>query len=608
MSNERINQINLPNKYLVPFVGDDYPKDNIQDQISNIKKNQQINIMNKVKNTTIPNFDPTNIYNPTFKKNQINNPTEQHISNVNSDRYDPYVDFLLARGLINNDNNIRYETTAINIDSSFRQIEPNVTLNETHSLLLNALTINNNQITVYDPNHNYKVDTRITMSGVQNPEIVIRCGGTFNNIIFIPNTNIMIINYNYENYGISINLPYDASGNIDVNYITNKNNYVETEASLTLNISGFVGNSPSVGTYYDNIPINSINITHNVTLIKDLDNNIYPLINLKYTYIPIYTQTPITSMTPFNVTIIFYYIYGIPINIINAGYPISQDNIVEYHTIISTSLNTYTFKIKYFVPYEYTTILPFGGNNMIISQINDILEGYANPNYYIINLDKIYRNVYMIRMISSEFPNSENPIKENNNKLYWQNEDDGDYVYSIAVNPGKYDPVNLITAMETLFYNTPRINYNQDSTNANAIRYTNHNYIKVNINTNTDIVTFTSYREAFFITPFIDVQPLIPTDYTLDTEPYIGYIITINHPNHNLSVNQVITITGSLSYMGIPSSVLNSQHTIYNVLDSNNYQIKLLYCHHRQALNSPLSNPLKRKNTEIIYIYIYIYI
>ena len=28
-----------------------------------------------------------------------------------------------------------------------------------------------------------------------------------------------------------------------------------------------------------------------------------------------YTSMPITSMSPFNVTVIFYYIYGIPINI-----------------------------------------------------------------------------------------------------------------------------------------------------------------------------------------------------------------------------------------------------------------------------------------------------
>jgi len=569
MSYEKIQQINLPNKYLIPFVDENYPKDSIQDQLSNIKKNKQINISNNLKNTTIPNFDPTNIYNPTYKKPQTN------ISTVNNDKFDPYVDFLLARGLINNDNNIRYETTAINIDSTFRQIDPIVTTIETHNLTMNPLIVNDKILTVYDSNHNYNINDRIMLSGVQNPEIIIRCGKSFNNIIFIPNTTIMIINYNYENYGVPIELPTDINGNIDVTYVQNNNNYIETIQSLTLNISGFIGNSPDVGTYYDSVPINSINITHNVTLLKDLNNNIYPLINLKYVYNQIYTSMPITSMTPFNVTITFYYIYGIPINVINAGYPTTQDNIIQYHTILNVSQNTYSFILNYSVPIEYTNIQLFGGNDIYISLINDIVEGYSDPNYYIINLDKIYQNVYMVRMISSEFPNSENPIKSSNNKIYWQNEDDGDYIYSIAVDPGKYNTVDLISTLELLFYNTPRTNYNIDIQNINAPIYTNHNYIKVNINTNSDIVTFKSYREAFLSTPFIDIQPSIPYDYTADTAPYIGYIITIKHSNHHLTIGQSILIMGAISYMGIPINILNTTHVICNVLDINTYQIKL---------------------------------
>ena len=583
MSNERITQIDLPNKYLAPFVGDNYPREYINDQISNIKKNQQINIDHKPKNTTIPNYDPTNIYNPTYKKNLLNNPTEQNVSTFGSDRYDPYIDFLLSRGLINNENNIRYETTAINIDSGYRQIDPIVSINESHNILLNSLTVSGNIMTIYDPAHNYNINDRIMISGVQNPQIIIRCGGSFrgtetvsfNNIIFVPNTNIMIINYNYENYGIPINLPYDSNNNIDVSYVSNSNNYVSTIAPLTLNINGFLGNSPGTGTYYNNIPINSINITQNVNLIKDLSGNLYPLINLKYVYTPIDTYMPITSMTPFNVIITFYYIYGIPINVINAGYPTTQNNILQYQTITNISQNTYSFILNYTVPTNYTNIQPFGGNNVLVSYINDIQEGYANPNYYIINLDKIYRNVYMIRMISSEFPNSENPITPNNNKIYWQNEDDGDYVYNIAVNPGKYNPVDLISAMETLFYNTQRIFYNEDTKNINAPIYTNHNYIKVNINTNSDIVSFTSYQEAFFIAPFINIQPSIPIDPTLDTAPYSGYILTINHPNHHLVAGNIILINGAISYFGIPTSVLNSQQTIYKVIDQNTYQIQL---------------------------------
>ena len=585
MSNEKISQIDLPNKYLVPFVGENYPRELINDQISNINKFKPTNINNKPRNVTVPNFDPDNIYNPTYKKNRDNQsaPTEQNISNMNGDRYDPYIDFLLSRGLINNDNSIRYETIAINIDSAFRQINPIVTMFDTHNLQNNSLTVSGNLMTVYDPAHEYTIDDRIMLSGVQNPEIIIRCGGTSNGlylttydgIIFIPNTNIMIINYNYENYGIPIRLPLDFSGNIVASYVQDTNNYVSTPNPLTLAINGFVGNSPGAGAYYESIPINAINITHNITLIKDLSNNLYPLINLKYTYYQVYPSMPITLMSPFNVIITFNYIYGIPINVINAGYPTTQNNIIEYHTITKTSLNTYSFELPYTVPSEYTNINSFGGNTMVISKINDLLQGYSNPNQYTINLDKIYRNVYMVRMISSEFPNSENPINSTNNKIYWQNEDDGDYVYSIALNAGKYTPNDLVSALEALFYDTPRINYEQDSINPNTPTYTNHNYIKVNINTNTDIVTFTSYKEAFFIAPFINVHPAIPIDYTQDTDLYVGYVITIKHPNHYLSVGDIIVISGAISYFGIPTTVLNATHTIYKVLDTNTYQIQL---------------------------------
>lgn len=574
MSYQKQSFINSPNKFIIPFVGDNFPQQNMLDQISNITKNtQNMNIGPPKQQFNIPhtnNYIQESVLNPAdIPYIKEKNPTEQNISSTEyGDRYDPYVDFLQTRGLINNNNTVRYETTAINIDSAFRQINPMVSVFESHKInYINPLNVDgsSNILTINDPDNTYSVGDRIMLSGVSNPQVVIRCGGNYNGLIFTMNSSLLIINYNFENPGIPINLQssYDIS-----------NNLITTITNLVLNISGFNGNSTGTGTYYNNIPINNINGNHTATLLKDASNNYYATINLNKIYTEIYGN--MTTMNPFNVTITYNYISGIPTNIINAGYPITATNIIDYHIITSTTKDTYTVNLL-----QNSLIKLSFGNNIIVSKINDIKQGYDEPNYYIINLDKIYKNVYMVRLISSEFPNSENVIKNTpetakNNRLYWQNQDDGDYIYYIEIPPGNYNPNDLMSALETLFYETPRINYNADSTNPNTPIYTNHNYIKVDINTNTDIVTFKSYREAFFVEPFINVQPSIATDPTKDPSvPYVGYILTIYHPSHNVTVNTQILISGAISYFGIPVSTLNSQQTVINVIDANNYQIKL---------------------------------
>ena len=74
----------------------------------------------------------------------------------------------------------------------------------------------------------------------------------------------------------------------------------------------------------------------------------------------------------------------------------------------------------------------------------------------------------MVKIISSEFPNSEKIIKntpasKQNNKIYWQNLDDGDHIYSAEISAGNYKSNELEIALEKVFYDTGRINYLNDN-------------------------------------------------------------------------------------------------------------------------------------------------
>ena len=63
---------------------------------------------------------------------------------------------------------------------------------------------------------------------------------------------------------------------------------------------------------------------------------------------------------------------------------------------------------------------------------------YPTPSSFIMNLPKSFSNIYRITLLSTEFPNMEQvirsyPAAKKNNKIYWQNQEDGEQVYSITI-------------------------------------------------------------------------------------------------------------------------------------------------------------------------------
>jgi hypothetical protein len=167
-------------------------------------------------------------------------------------------------------------------------------------------------------------------------------------------------------------------------------------------------------------------------------------------------------------------------------------------------------------------------------------------------------------------------INEQNNKIYWQNHDDGEYLYCIEIPQGNYTSTELEDIMTQTFYDTPRINYEHDVLLNDIISYTNHNNIAIDINTSNNIVTFTSHVKSYAVNPLINTNPIINTDPEQDPSvPITNYKISIEHKNHNLLVGDKITISDAISHMGIPDTIINSEHTIYEIASEHIYTIEL---------------------------------
>jgi hypothetical protein len=209
---------------------------------------------------------------------------------------------------------------------------------------------------------------------------------------------------------------------------------------------------------------------------------------------------------------------------------------------------------------------------MFVAKITEINYGYTEANNYKVTLGKTFSNVVLVKMVSSVFPNIADVFFTSgllqNNKLYWQNFDDGTNTYSIAIEGGSYDPTTLIAEIESKIYATPKI-----VTDPNGI-YTSNNYIRMFIDTNTNIVKFYSFKEGYLSYPITNISPPITASSTSATT----YTLTIAHTGHNFTSSDIgtkIIFTGFIEDMGISASDLNGEHAITSIVDANSYTIAL---------------------------------
>ncbi len=553
-------------------------------------------------------------------------------SNKNKE-YDPYDDFLRSNGLLTDTYKPRVNATYINVDSRSRTMITELVKNDEIELSKNPLfyttaSVNNlnalvkiNLLSISIPNHNFKKDDRVTISGIQSQPISIRALYKYTNdsnqdkygyaIIFQEGSKSAIIKCNYEKSVIwngswfedsssqMANLSFDPYFRVGegIDYTTLKN---YDTSKLYVTMSGFTSSS---GNMIGNVSVNFLNSTHRIyfsnpdnsgdTFINSPNGiNVVEKITGFYILLPQkFTGAP--ALNPNNqqdremvINMDFRYIGGIPINELNADMPISNDNINGYFTIYSTTENTINIKLNndtYYInpkPSNKPQLgqIPenFGGDKIKISLIEQIIKGNGNPNNYVLQLSKSIHNIFMIKLVGTIFPNTSKIFRNNkNNKIYWQNLDDGEVLYNTSIPEGNYTPTNLSKTLKTEMNKIARKGMSDTPSNVKDGGYTNKIFFDVIIDSNTDVTTFTSFKEAKLRQPIQNIKDdagnppsLIST--TVGNPPYT---LQIRHPSHGVSIGDNVIFEGFVTTSGIPDTVLNKQHTIANVLDVDNYEI-----------------------------------
>jgi len=543
------------------------------------------------------NLDDDKEINLNQKKSIINN----NIFNFDKAKeeksdYNEYQHYLAKNGLLNpnkiNNYKNKYLVEYENINSGNRIHTPicsvgnSIILNSNPfkfvSVTTNGITMNK-YLSISADVSNLSVNDNLTLTGLNN----------FTNIIkFKYNTNIIFVDKkSYVKICINPNI---QTSNLQ-NLITNAPKY--DFSNVTVTITGFQGSSTNTsgsaaGFYFGNYPINLLNNTFQIYL-SPPNQPIPPNYDLSYFYIVMpynfdssYLPTlPNKTYDGYNITFQFNHICGVPINIINAQYPLNTNYLLGYQTIYSIKSNSFLIELQ--KPWlGDNNGITFGGNLIYYSKVNKIITGYPNPNNYNIKLSKEYKKLIGMRIINSVFPASENVFSSLNSNLclYWQNKSDGNTIYKITITPGTYDTTSLKNEIETKIANVLKIPDPSINVFVGGSLYSPNNYITVDFNMNNNITKFSSYNKYIFINPpILSIEPNMLVG-VIQNHTYIAssYIMKISQPNHNMMEGDTITFSGMLTTLftyetnttyAMPDIALNSTFNVNKVLNIDTYNV-----------------------------------
>ena len=460
-------------------------------------------------------------------------------------------------------------STLINIDSSFRTIYPKHIYESNNKVLkLNPIkfTKDSNIIRFFYENHNLLPNDNITIQNVEGNIKILN-----NSIYLINNVNYAIIKI--DNDIDNDYLKYNTELYININIIENQN------------IPNFINNIPFnslIGIkkcyiYNDIINISSIINNDLYYLCKDifnidiLKNNYIDLLNKSFIFIDIdlpYINNNKHYYIIENIFKITYlHINGIKLGNLNANYPINNFNYQNSYTV-NNVINSDEFEI--ILNYKSYNSNYAGGKYIQIYKIINTINGYPNANNYVINLKKTFNNITKIELLSMELPYTDMVIKTNiNDKLYWKNIEDGDYIYSIQIEEGFYTSTTLLDNLKTKMNNVKR----KDNTNINQI----YNIFDIILDSSIHKITF----QSFNIVKLPNCLSIVSN--TIDNEVY--YILSVNHPNNilqkddNITISDVSNVTikdtdGQIK--AIDGSYFNKTHKIISSnIKNNTYDILL---------------------------------
>ena len=458
-------------------------------------------------------------------------------------------------------------STLINIDSSFRTINPKHIYESNNKVLkLDPIkfTKNSNIIRIFYENHNISLGDNIT---IQNVEGIIKI---LNNSIYLIN------NFNYAIIKIDNEINSD---------------YLDYTSELYMNID--IIENQIIPNFINNIPFNSFigikkcyiysDVTNNIInndlyyLFKDilnidiLTNDYTELLNKSFIFISIdlpYINNNKHYYVINNIFKISYlHINGIKLGNLNANYPINNFNYQNSHVVYNV-INNDEFEI--ILNYKSYNSNNAGGKYIQIYKIINTINGYPNADKYVINLKKTFNNISKIELVSMELPYTDIVIKKDiNDKLYWMNIEDSDYIYSIQLEEGFYTSISLLDNLKNKMNNTKR----KDNTNINEI----YNIFDIILDTSVHKIIFRGYN----IVKLPNCLSLVIN--TINNEVY--YILSVNHPNNILQENDSITISNvsNVTIRDIDGQIkvidgiyFNKTHQISNInIKNNTYDIVL---------------------------------
>lgn len=186
---------------------------------------------------------------------------------------------------------------------------------------------------------------------------------------------------------------------------------------------------------------------------------------------------------------------------------------------------------------------------------------YPFHNHYKVSLGRPFYNVKKIIMRSSEFPNTEQlirdtPLNKANNKIYWRNAGTST-IYTASIPPGNYRPSSLQTQIQVSMNQVRRIIPSEDPLDADT--FTFHEFT-VSIDTVSDICSFSSLSSRQVAGPFFT------------TAGSSAIIVKID--SHGFLDGQLINISGAISFAGVNLSLVNTNHVI-QFIDDNSFIIDI---------------------------------
>ena len=460
--------------------------------------------------------------------------------NNNKNKYDKN---FMKEKIQNFNNQVQYKTKLLNIDSQYRNKIPKNIYSSDNIVIPNnpiETTKGTNIIKINYPNHKFNINDNII---IQN---VLGKTRTCSNALYLFN-NFQYMFLNFPNHGITID-----SFNLVESY------------QIYIQIINDIGNR----TLYNNIPINSVIGYFDILLPSILNNTV----TIPLEIITALNATNVTELDadwliiklPFIFIIlnVLYYIIpdvlkinllsigGVKLQFINADFPINYEKYQAFHEIINIDSSNIYIQVATIAGNNDKS----GGNNIKIMLINTTINGYPDCNNYTITLKQTFNNVVRIELISSEFPyidfliNSTGPNK--NNKLYWKNYDDGNYIYEIEIPEGNYDSTSLISTISTILNSTPRYN--------STVEDPFYNMINVKLDLFTQEITFISFKQNKL------PNSLICSLVEINNIKYVK--VTIYQPGNLLETNDTIEISGAIKIGSIiDASFINTSHNIYEV-------------------------------------------